>query len=105
MRAFAILSVLVACTPCDELSFDDCSSDSSCTVIKGQRLNVDQMCTVPAEAIACEDKSAGCTTAVTFASDPAGERWMFADSCIPSGWKKASAPNNAIEWAMCKAAR
>ncbi len=68
-------------------------SDTTCEhPMMAQQHIADHPCTLRPEQVGCMEPDQACGDAITFAIDPQGQGWWFADTCIPDGWREAAYP-------------
>jgi len=76
-------------TICGELPLDNCQSNTSCSILVGQRVTGNPACVAPPGPVACGTNQ-GCMMVATRATDPAGADWIFPTTCIPAAWTNDS---------------
>jgi len=80
---------------CATIATSECSNSTGCMPVIGMRVDLEQMCVVPKEAVACVE-STPCPGSVRFAVSPSGELWQFPLGCTPPGWSIGE-PMKSIE--------
>jgi hypothetical protein len=89
-----------ACAKLDEAG---CRANTACAVISGSPLDP-KGCSLPGRVVGCHGSDSACGDALTFAVDPGGKGYWFADTCIPEGWtaKPADPSGNHAPPGACK---
>lgn len=73
---------------CARLRVDQCEAHAFCHPLYGWPRRPDTACIGPRQLAGCT-RAGACSDAVTYALDPAGQPWMFPNSCQPEqpGWR------------------
>ena len=93
--------------PCADLDVSACAGRDDCSVIRGSLYDMEKMCHVENRDVGCMDADGVCGQAGTAAIDPEGACWSFRNTCLPSGFNRASqveggeACSNMSGWPVC----
>ncbi|HWV37070.1 MAG TPA: hypothetical protein VN033_01175 [Vulgatibacter sp.] len=90
---------------CAERTHETCAEGDGCRTLHAARYDEDRGCRHEAEPVGCMAADAGCGDALTHARDPAGNEWLFFDTCIPKGWKhflETQADRDAADGPLCE---
>ncbi len=88
---------------CEQLTVSECKLEDDCGVVLGQSYDAQRGCVNPEVEVGCYSHTEGCSTVVSYANDPQGTLWRFADSCLPYGWQRLASVAYE-QWPPCVAA-
>jgi hypothetical protein len=88
-----LVVVAVACKSAPEPTPTACTGST----IQGMRDDPAHHCAAAPVAVGCGPADQACGDAITYAVDPDGNGWWFADTCIPDGWTAGSSPTGDTE--------
>jgi hypothetical protein len=71
---------------CGKRALDSCSTDSRCHLIPGRALDRTRGCWKASEPLGCRMTDLICGLALTTARNPAGQCFLFSNTCIALGW-------------------
>jgi len=74
---------------CEDLSVETCQTREDCVTIRGQLIDVENMCIDSPGIYGCMDADQACNAAITSAQGPDGKCYQFSSGCLPKGWSSA----------------
>jgi hypothetical protein len=87
--------------PCALLTVDLCYENARCRVGSGRPMDSTGSCYRSERPVGCFDRSLNCSAAWTSAVDTGGTCWSLPGSCLPEGFRRATASECPIPIEVC----